>query len=213
MYHPAFRIDAASGMAHPSGSSSVRRDLNQSLVATGVDPCQNPLTTYAVASSLQASEFREVSLGFHQPVSVRRLPSITEHSAVTLSAPSLYQTSVTNREDFCLSQVYLRGFCSGAWLQACPRYQGCQHAPKYTSGDPGCWCVPKYISGTCVSWQDREDVPEKCGHWSGPMEISGGQWHGSHCIPDLCVAGVQFMSKPQRRGPTFLRLQCPVDLV
>lgn len=107
-------------MAHPSGSSSVRRDLNQSLVATGVDPCQNPLTTYAVASSLQASEFREVSLGFHQPVSVRRLPSITEHSAVTLSAPSLYQTSVTNREDFCLSQetsisqgILFRGMATG----------------------------------------------------------------------------------------------------
>ena len=122
--HSSFAIEVTSCAPYPSVANSMGRGLSQPTVSTRVDPCQDPVMVSGVTPNPQAPEFSKVALGFHQPSSISgRHPSITEQSAVTVSAPSLYQTSVASGEDSCLARepVYLRGFCSGAWLQACPR--------------------------------------------------------------------------------------------
>ena len=103
--HSSFAIEVTSCAPYPSVANSMGRGLSQPTVSTRVDPCQDPVMVSGVTPNPQAPEFSKVALGFHQPSSISgRHPSITEQSAVTVSAPSLYQTSVASGEDSCLGQ-------------------------------------------------------------------------------------------------------------
>nr|XP_060486616.1 IQ domain-containing protein N isoform X1 [Panthera onca]XP_060486617.1 IQ domain-containing protein N isoform X1 [Panthera onca] len=103
--HPSVVTEVPPSASYPSGTSSTGQGLSQPSVTPGVDPCQDPVMVSGVASHPQAPEFSEVSLEFHQPLSVRgRCPSRTAHSAVALSAPNLYQVPVAGGEDPCLDQ-------------------------------------------------------------------------------------------------------------
>lgn len=103
--HSSFAIEVTSCAPYLSVANSMGRGLSQPTVSTRVDPCQDPLMVSGVTPNPQAPEFSKVALGFHQPSSISgRHPSITEQSAVTVSAPSLYQASVASGEDSCLGQ-------------------------------------------------------------------------------------------------------------
>lgn len=106
--HPSFLTEVTSNTPHSFGASGIGLGLSQPSVATGVDRHQDPMIGCGVASNLQAPEFKEVSPGFHPPLSVGgRCPSTTErseHSAVTVSTSNLYQSSVTIGKDSCLGQ-------------------------------------------------------------------------------------------------------------
>ncbi|XP_077715515.1 IQ domain-containing protein N isoform X2 [Canis aureus] len=105
LHHPSFVTEIPAGTSCPPTTSSMGQDLNQSSVATETALCQEPVMVDGVASNPQAPEFNEVPLAFHQPLSVSGgHPNITEHSAVTLSAPNIYQTSGASGEDSCLDR-------------------------------------------------------------------------------------------------------------
>ncbi|XP_072642838.1 IQ domain-containing protein N isoform X1 [Canis lupus baileyi] len=105
LHHPSFVTEIPAGTSCPPTTSSMGQDLNQSSVATETALCQEPVMVDGVASNPQAPEFSEVPLAFHQPLSVSGgHPNITEHSAVTLSAPNIYQTSGASGEDSCLDR-------------------------------------------------------------------------------------------------------------
>ncbi|XP_074206509.1 IQ domain-containing protein N [Camelus bactrianus] len=103
--HSSFAIEVTSCTPYPSLTNGLGQGLSQPTMSTRVDPCQDPLMVSGVASNPQAPEFSEISLGFYQPHSIGgRRPSITEQSAVTVSAPNLYQASITSGGDSCLGQ-------------------------------------------------------------------------------------------------------------
>ncbi|XP_032724380.1 IQ domain-containing protein N [Lontra canadensis] len=103
--HPSLVTEVPLSSSYSYATSSTGPDLSQSPVATSMAPCQDPVMVDGVASNPQAHEFSQVSLTFHQPLGVSRgHPSVTEHSAVPLSAPDLFQASGASGEDSCLDQ-------------------------------------------------------------------------------------------------------------
>ncbi|XP_032171643.1 IQ domain-containing protein N isoform X12 [Mustela erminea] len=103
--HPSLVTEVPLSSSYSYAASSTSRDLSQSPVATSMAPCQDPVMVDGVAPNPQAHEFSQVSLTFHQPLGVSRgHPSITEHSALPLSAPNLFQASGASGEDSCLDQ-------------------------------------------------------------------------------------------------------------
>ncbi|XP_058419422.1 LOW QUALITY PROTEIN: IQ domain-containing protein N [Diceros bicornis minor] len=104
--HPSFMTEVPLSAPNPCVTGSMDQGLGQPSEAPGLRPCRDPLTMSEEAPHPQAPELHEVSLGFHEPLGVGgRCPGVTEHSAVTPSAPLPYQACVVHGEDLCLGRA------------------------------------------------------------------------------------------------------------
>ncbi|XP_054549346.1 IQ domain-containing protein N isoform X1 [Talpa occidentalis] len=97
-HHPSFLVEVSSSRPYPSATGSMAQGPSQPSVNTGVDTCKSPLMLSGVTSNLQAPEFNELSLRFHQPLDVGRHVPVAEHSAITISVPNIYPASVASGE-------------------------------------------------------------------------------------------------------------------
>ncbi|XP_058432521.1 IQ domain-containing protein N [Marmota monax] len=88
---PSVFLSLGSGRSYSCVPGRLGLGLHQPPLDVGVGTCEDPAVADRVVSNLQDAQFSQVSLGLHQPSSVwGRHPT-----AVSMSAPNLYQTDMT----------------------------------------------------------------------------------------------------------------------
>ncbi|XP_027942786.1 IQ domain-containing protein N [Eumetopias jubatus] len=205
--HPSFVTEVPLSTSYSSAISSPGQDLTQSSVAARMAPCQDPAMVGGVASNAQAPEFSEVSLAFHQLLGVGGgHTSVTELSAVTLSAPNLYQASGASGEDSCLDQG--TSICPGALFQGTMAVgmfphmsRGTLAAGMFLGMSPGP-VSPGMTGSVCQRSVTTGMGPNQFQMASGVTPIAS----------PAPVAGAPLIHKQASEGPGFSRASVPKRL-
>nr|XP_025741096.1 IQ domain-containing protein N isoform X1 [Callorhinus ursinus] len=205
--HPSFVTEVPLSTSYSSAISRPGQDLSQSSVAARMAPCQDPVMVGGVASNAQAPEFSEVSLAFHQLLGVGGgHTSVTELSAVTLSAPNLYQASGASGEDSCLDQG--TSICPGALFQGTMAVgmfphmsRGTLAAGMFLGMSPGP-VSPGMTGSVCQRSVTTGMGPNQFQMASGVTPIAS----------PAPVAGAPLIHKQASEGPGFSRASVPKRL-